>query len=166
MGTILMLSVGALLSGLFLGFKDLLPLMAARRSGSISRRGARDVRVDRDADPEIFDRLLANRSKGAAGGFGIFMAGAVGLSLSWLALVGFGGPLAILIFVFYLCFSAFAAFCLIRGFTTGRMFAFWGMALFGEATRKQNPTWFWIYGALNLLIVLIGVLTLLNAFTR
>ena len=38
---IVMLSLGGLLSGLFLGFRDLLPYLAARRNGMIARKGAR-----------------------------------------------------------------------------------------------------------------------------
>lgn len=154
MGTVLMLSVGALLSGLFLGFRDLAPLLAARKSGVIARKGLRDVRVRRDADPEGFARLLANRSKGATVGFGLSMAGALGLSLTGLAFAGSDGPLAAVIFVIYTGVALFAAFCLIRGFATGRMFAFWSLSLFGDATLKQNPTWFWVYAIINLLIVL------------
>ena len=166
MGWIVMLSLGTLFSGLFLGFRDLVPYMAARRSGVIARKGARDVRVRRDVDPDGFARLLANRSKGATVGFGMSMAGALVLSLFALALTGFSGPSAILIFIAYIGFSLFAAFCLIRGFATGRMFAFWGLTLFGDATRNQSPIWFWTYAALNILIVLGGVSTLSQAFER
>ena len=163
---IVMLSLGGLLSGLFLGFRDLLPYLAARRNGMIARKGARNIRVLRDDDPEGFDRLLANRSKSAALGFGLFAASLLVLSLVWLSFAGASGPLALLIFAVYIGFALFAAYCLIRGFTTGRMFAFWGLALFGEATRKRNPIWFWTYAALNLLTVFGGVSTLLKAFTR
>jgi hypothetical protein len=163
MGWILMLSVGALFSGLFLGFRDLVPYMAARRSGVIRRKGARDVCVRRDADPEGFARLLANRSKGAAIGFGWSMVGFLVLSVFFVAIAGSSGPLAILIFIAYIGFALFATVCLIRGFVTGRMFAFWGMTLFGDAARKQNPTWFWTYAALNLLAVLGGITTVWQA---
>lgn len=166
MGTVLMFSVGALLSGLFLGFRDLAPLLAARKSGVIARKGLRDVRVRRDTDPEGFARLLANRSKGATVGFGLSMIGMLGLSLTWLAFVGSGGPLAIVIFVAYVGFALFAALCLIRGFATGRMFAFWSLTLFGDATLKQNPIWFWVYAALNLLIVLGGLFSLVQGLTH
>lgn len=166
MGLILMLSVGALFSGIFLGFRDLVPYMAARRSGVILRKGAGGVRIRRDDDPDGFARLLANRSKGAAIGFGWSVAGALVLSLFWLAIVGSSGPLALLIFVVYIGYALFAVFCLVRGFATGQMFAFWSLALFGDATRKQNPIWFWIYAALNLLTVLGGASTLLRALVR
>lgn len=166
MGQIVMLSMGALFGGLFLGFKDLIPYLAAQRSGVILRKGAREIRVRRDEDPAGFDRLLANRSKGAAAGFGLFMIGVVGISLFGLALGGFGSPLAVVILIGYACFSLFAVVCLIRGLATGRMFAFWSLTLFGEATRNGNPLWFWVYAALNLLIVLAGVLTLLAAFPQ
>jgi hypothetical protein len=166
MGWIFMLSVGAILSGLFFGFRDLLPLLAAQRSGVIRRKGARDIKVSRDADPDVFARLLANRSKGAAGGFGLFMIGIVGLSLLGLAVAGVSGPLAGVIFVVYFGFAVFAGYCLINGFATGRMFAFWGLTLFGEASLKGNPVWFWIYAAINLVIVLGAALSLLGALTR
>ena len=166
MGLILMLGLGALFSGLFLGFRDLVPYMAAQRSGVIQRKGARNVRIRRDEDPGGFARLLANRSNSAAIGFGLSMVGAFLLSLFALAIAGTGGPLAILIFVAYIGFGLFAAFCLIRGFATGRMFAFWSMALFGDATRKQNPIWFWMYAALNLLTVLGVASTLLQSLAR
>jgi len=158
----LMLSIGAFLAGLILGFRDLVQLLGARRSGVITRRGAGGVRVRRDTDPERFDRLLANRSKGAAIGFGISMLGAVGLGLTVLSIVGFGGPLAIVVLAAYLGFAGFAGYCLVRGLATGRMFAVWSLTLFGEATRKGNPVWFWGYGALNLLIVLFALLVLLG----
>lgn len=163
MGWVLMLSVGALFSGLFLGFRDLIPYLAAQRSGVIQRKGARDVRVRRDDDPSGFSRLLANRSRGATVGFGLSVAGALGLSLFVLALTGTGGPLAVLILIGYAGFGLFAAFCLVRGFVTGRMFAFWSLALFGDAIRKQNPIWFWVYAAINLVIVLSVTLTVLVA---
>jgi hypothetical protein len=85
-GTILIFSVGALLSGLFLGFRDLV----ARKSGLIARKGLRDVRVHRGADPE------------------------------GLALTGSDGPLALVIFIACVGLALFAAFCLIRGFAPGR----------------------------------------------
>jgi hypothetical protein len=149
-----MFSVGALLGGLFLGLKDLAPYVAAKRSGVISRKGARAVRVRRDEDPDGFARLLANRSRGAALGFACAMAGALVLSLFGLAITGNSGPLALAIFAVYAGFGLFAAYCLLRGFLTGRMFAFWSMTLFGEATLKQNPTWFWLYAMLNLVTAL------------
>jgi hypothetical protein len=166
MGFLLMAGVGALFAGVVLGIRDLVPYMTARRSGVIARPGARDVRIRRDEDPDRFERLLASRSRSAATGFGLSMAGALVLSLFWLTLVGGTGPSAILIVVLYSCFALFAAFCLVRGFATGRMFAFWGLALFGEATLKQNPIWFWTYGTLNLVIVLVGASTVLQAFGR
>ena len=166
MGILLMASVGAVFGGLFLGLRDLVPFMAAQRSGSIMRKGARAIRVRRDEDPDGFARLLANRGKGAAIGFGLSIVGALVLSVFGLSFAGSSGPLAILIFVAYLGFALFAVFCLIRGFATGRMFAFWSMALFGDATLKQNPTWFWMYAALNVLTVLWVASVLLNALAR
>jgi hypothetical protein len=159
---ILLFAIGAVFAGLFLGLKDLLPLLAARRSGVVLRKGAREVRVRRDEDPAGFERLLANRSKGAATGFGLSMLGLIGLGLFGLAIAGFSGPLALVILAISVGFSLFALYCLIRGFTTGRMFAFWGFTLFGEAARRANPIWFWIYAALNALSVLGGVSTLLR----
>lgn len=157
-------SVGAFFGGLLLGFKDLLPYLVAQRSGVIVRRG-RETKVRRDQEPEVFERLLANRSKGAATGFGLSMAGAVVLSLFWLAAGGISGPAVVLVFIFYGGFTLFALYCLLRGFTTGKMFAFWGLTLFGEAGRKENPTWFWGYGAMNVLIVLIGLSSMLGAIS-
>jgi hypothetical protein len=157
-------SVGALLGGLFLGFRDLLPYLAAKQSGAIVRKGALGVRVRREEDPEGFDRLLANRSKGALFGFGMSTAGLLVLGLFGLAVVGASGPLAILLFAIFVGFALFAAICLMRGFITGRMFAFWSLALYGDATLKQNPTWFWIYAALNAVIVLTSASALLRAF--
>src|SRR6516162_4067172 len=132
MGAVLMLSVGSIFGGLFLGFRDLIPYLAAKRSGVIMRKGARVVAIRRDENPDGFDRLLANRGKGAATGLGLSMAGVVVLSVFGLAVTGSGGPLAIVISIAYVLFALFAAFCLIRGFGTGRMFAFWSLALFGE----------------------------------
>jgi hypothetical protein len=158
--------IGALFAGLFLGLRDLVPYMAARRSGVISRKGALNIRVRRDEDPDRFARLLANRSKGAALGFGLSVVGAIVLSLFALALAGSGGPLAILIFIVYAGFTIFATYCLVRGFATGRMFVFWSFTMFGEATRKESPTWFWVYAALNVVIVLAGAFVLLQALAR
>lgn len=161
----LMLCIGALFAGLVLGFRDLVPLLAARRSGVIARKGLRDVRVSREADPERFAALLANRGKGAAIGFGIFMAGAAGFGLTCLSIVGYGGPLAAVVLAGYLGFAAFAGYCLVRGFATGRMFAIWSLTLFGDASLKGNPVWFWAYAAINLLVVLGGFLTLIGALS-
>jgi hypothetical protein len=166
MGWIVMLSIGSLFSGLYLGFRDLIPYLAAQRSGVIARKGALTVRVQRDEDPDGFARLLANRSKGAAVGFGLSMVGFIGLSLFVLAITGMAGPLAVVILAVYVGFAVFAVVCLVRGFATGRMFAFWGLTLFGDATLKQNPTWFWVYAALNLLIALGGASTLLQTLAR
>jgi hypothetical protein len=162
LGWLLMGSVGALLGGLFLGFRDLLPYLAAQRSGVVVRKGARGLKVRREEDSEGFDRLLANRAKGAALGFGLSAAGVFVLSLFGLAFAGASGPLAIFIYAISITFGLFALFCLIRGFATGRMFSFWSLALYGEATLKQNPTWFWIYTALNFAIVAITVFPLLR----
>ncbi|MBS0295055.1 MAG: hypothetical protein JSR45_02000 [Proteobacteria bacterium] len=154
-------SIGALLGGLFLACKDLFPYVAARRSGVIVRKGARGQRIRRDEDPEGFARLLANRSRAVALALGLSLAGAAVLGLFALSIFGFSGPLALLILALYAGFALFAAFCLIRGFTTGRMFAFWGFSFFGEATLKQNAIWFWVYALANLLIVLSALSTLL-----
>ena len=163
MGTILMLSVGAIFAGLFMGGRELLPYLAARRTGVIVRPGARDIRVRRDENAESFERLLARRGNGAAAGFGLAVAGAVVISLFVLAMSGFSGPFAILIVLVYLGFGMFASICLVRGFSSGRMFAFFGFMLFGEATRQQNPIWFWIYTLLNCWVVLACVATVLRA---
>lgn len=163
MGAILLGSVGAIFGGLYLLLRDLFPYLAAKRSGVISRKGARSVRVRRDEDPEGFDRLLANRGKGVAFGAAVSTVGALVASLFGLAVFGASGPLALLLFAVFIGFAAFAGFCLVRGFATGRMFAFWGLALYGDATLKGNPVWFWIYAVLNLLIVGLSAFTLLGA---
>jgi len=59
-----------------------------------------------------------------------------------------------------LCLGAFAAGCLIRGAMTGRMFCFFSLMMFGDASRKGNPAWFWAYGLINVVTVLAGLLTL------
>jgi hypothetical protein len=166
MGTILMLSIGAVLSGLVLGIRDLLPFFEARRSGVIVRKGSGHARVRRDEDPDVFSRLLANRSKGATAALGLFMLGLLGVGLSALAFVGFEGPLAIVIFAAYAGFVLFAAFCLIRGFATGHMFAFWSLTLFGGVTRRENAIWFWVYASLNLIIVVSGIAAALQAMAN
>jgi len=158
-------SVGALLGGLFLALKELFPYLAARRSGVIVRKGARGLRIRRDEDPDGFARLLANRSRSIALALGLSLAGAAVLGLFALAVYGFSGPLALLIMALYAAFALFALFCLIRGFTTGRMFAFWGFSFFGEATLKQNAIWFWVYALANLLVVL-GALPTVLSFAR
>jgi hypothetical protein len=155
MGWLLLGSLGALFGGLFLAAKDLFPYLAATRSGVIARKRAGNIRVRRDEDSETFARLLAIRAKGAAVGLAVSMAGAFVLGLFGLAISGFSGPLAILILVISVGFGLFAAFCLIRGFATGRMFAIWSLSLFGEATLKQNPLWFWVYAIANVFVVLI-----------
>lgn len=160
MGWILILSAAAVFGGLIFGLRDLLPYLAARRTGVLSRKGAREVRVRHDEDPAGFKRLLANRSKGAAAGFGLSMIGLIGLGLFWLAVVGVGGPLAILILFGYLSLPPLAAFCLIRGFVTGRMFVFWNFPFLDEATREQDPVGFWVCAAVNSLIVSAGAFAL------
>jgi hypothetical protein len=166
MGFILMTSAGAVFAGLVLGLRELVPYITARRTGVITRPGVREVRVRRDEDFDRFERLLANRSRGAAVGFGLSAAGALLVSFFWLATTGVSGPLATLIYVIYVCFALFAVFCLMRGFTTGRMFAVWSLALFGEADLKQSPIWFWAYAVLNLVSALVGASRLLQAFAR
>ncbi len=159
----MLLAVGVILAGLFLGLRDLAPYLAARRTGVIVRRGALAKKVERETDPDGFARLLANRSKGATLGFGILAAGCLLASLTVLQIVGFGGPLALLIFAVYVGFTIFAAVCLVRGFSSGRMYSFWSLSLFGDAKRTENPTWFWTYAAINVAIVVIGASTVLRA---
>ena len=163
---ILLAGVGAIFGGLYFLFRDLAPYLAAQRSGVIARKGARSVRVRRDEDPAGFARLLANRGKGMAFGGAVSTAGLLVVGLFGLAAFGTGGPLAILIFAVFVGLAAFAGVCLVRGFLTGRMFAFFSIALHGEATLKGNPTWFWIYAALNLVVVLGGARILLGLFVR
>jgi hypothetical protein len=163
---ILMLSVGAVFGGLYLGLRDLLPYLAAVRSGSITRKGALAVRVRRDEDPDRFARLLANRVRGAALGFGLAILGASVLGLFWLAVRGVPGPYAILTLLIVVGLSGFAAYCLVRGLANGRMFVFWSIVFFGEATRKDSPIWFWSYALANLVLVIVGLLSLLGALAR
>jgi hypothetical protein len=166
MGWLLLGSVGAFFGGFYFILRDLLPYLAAQRSGVIARKGARSVRVRRDENPEGFQRLMANRGKGIAFGSAVSAAGLLVLGLFGLAAFGTSGPLALLIFAIFIGFAAFAGVCLVRGLVTGRMFAFFSIALHGEATLKGNPTWFWIYAALNLVVVLGGVRVLLGLFVR
>jgi hypothetical protein len=158
-----MYCIAALLGGLFLGFRDLVPYVAARRSGVITRKGAQNIRVRRDTDPEAFARLLANRSKGAVIGLGVFAFGLLGLGLYGLSLTNSVWA-ALVIVGIYVCFGLFAIVCLVRGFSTGRMFAFWSLTLFGEATRKENATWFWVYSGMNLLVALFAAFVVLGTF--
>jgi hypothetical protein len=159
-----MLGFAAILGGLFLGFRDLAPLLAARQSGVIRRKGSGAARVSREEDLTGFDRLLANRSKGAAIGFGVVTLGVIVTGLSWLSLVGFGGPEALVLLGLYAAFAGLAAYFLIRGFVTGRMFAVYGLSLFGDAGRRENPTWFWVYAAINMLVAINGAWILRQAF--
>lgn len=166
MSWILMFSIGAVFGGLFLGTRDLVPYLTARRSGVITRKGALGVRIRRDEDPDRFARLMANRSRGAAIGFGLSLLGAIVLCMFWLALAGTTAPYVILTYLVSFGFTVFAGYCLVRGLSTGRMFAFWSLIFFGEANRKESPIWFWTYAAINILIVLFGSSSLLAAFAR
>lgn len=150
-----LLAVGALLGGLFLALKDFIPYLTARSSGVIKRKGHAGRKVSRTEDPEQFNRLLANRARSASVGLLVAFAGAVVLSLYAMALFStYKGPLAIFLTLVFVGVGIFAIYCLIRGFATGRMFGFWSLSLYGEATLKQNPTWFWIYTLINVLIVI------------
>lgn len=166
---ILLAGVGAVFAGLYFLVRNLLPYLAAQRSGVISRQGARSVRVRRDEDPDGFKRLLANRAKGLGFGAAVSTAGLLVVGLFGLAMFGTSGPLAVAFTAIFVGFTLFAGFCLVRGFATGRMFAFWSFALYGDAPLKGNPAWFWTYAVLNLLILLNGarmVLGLAAAFAR
>lgn len=160
-----MISIGAVFGGLFLGLRALVPYLAAKRSGVIVRKGDRGLRIRRDEDSDGFERLLANRAKAAVAGLGLSAAGLLVLSFFGLAVSGgSGAPLAILYLAVFAGFTLVASYCLVRGLATGRMFAFWSLAVFGGVTRKQNPTFFWVYTALNVWIVANGTLVLLRAF--
>lgn len=159
---ILLLCLTAFFGGLVLGVRELLSLRAALSSGVIARKGHNRLRYERAADPERFEGLLANRRRGAAAGFGLCVLGGLGLGMFALAFVGFEAPLALVLYLAYLAFVAFAAYCLVQGLRTGHMFAIWSLTLFGEASRKGNPIWFWTYAAINLVIVLSGVVTVLG----
>jgi hypothetical protein len=77
-----MIFIGAVLAGLFFGFRELLPYLSAKATGSIKRRGYSGAVVRRADDPERFRRLLGNRLRGALAGFGI----AALAVLAWLGL--------------------------------------------------------------------------------
>ncbi len=156
-------SIGAVFGGLFLGLRDLIPYLAAQRSGVILRKGARGERIQRAADPERFERLLANRAKSAGAGFGLTMVGALVLVLFALAVTGTAtGPFAVLLILVVLGFGLVAGWCLVRGFLTGRMFGFWSAALYGEAPLKGNPIWFWVYALANVVTLLSAASILLR----
>jgi hypothetical protein len=74
---ILILSGVSVPAGLLLGFRDLLPYLASQRSGVIVRRGYAGTKILRADDAERFGRLLNNRKKGMALGFGLAAAAAV-----------------------------------------------------------------------------------------
>ncbi|HEY3811727.1 MAG TPA: hypothetical protein VGL66_00755 [Caulobacteraceae bacterium] len=166
MGWLVMASVGALLGGLFLCFQNLFPYLAASNSGVIVRKGARGLKVRREEDPDGFARLLSNRGKSAMLGLALSFAGVCVLATFGLAIAGFGTPLALLYFVVSLGFGAFALICLMRGFSTGDMYAFWGFAMQGGANRKQSPQWFWIYALANIFVLLNGGLAVLGFVAR
>ena len=166
MGWLVMGSVGALLGGLFLCFKNLFPYLAAARSGVIVRKGARGLKVRRDEDPDGFARLLANRSRSAMLGLALSFAGVCVLATFGLAIAGVGAPLALLYFVVSIGFGVFALVCLMRGFSTGNMYAFWGFAMQGGAVRKQSPQWFWIYALANIAVLLNAALVVAGFFLR
>jgi hypothetical protein len=163
---LLMGSVGALLGGLFLCVQNLFPYLAAARSGVIVRKGARGLKVRRDDDPEGFARLLANRSKGAILGLALSFAGVCVLVTFGLAIAGIGAPLSLLYFVVSLGIGAFALICLIRGFSTGDMYAFWSFAMQGGAVRKQSPQWFWVYALSNFVVALNAAVAVLGFVAR
>jgi len=73
----LILSGASVLAGVFLGVRDLLPYLAARRSGLIVRRGYAGLKVRRDEDAERFARLLSNRARGMAFGFSLAVLAAI-----------------------------------------------------------------------------------------
>jgi len=77
LGRLLMLGVGAMFGGLFFVFRDLIPYLAAKRSGVITRRGYSAIKVSRDQEPERFANLLASRAKGVAFGFALSGGGLV-----------------------------------------------------------------------------------------
>ncbi|QUD86182.1 hypothetical protein [Phenylobacterium montanum] len=75
------LGVGSFFAGLYFGFRDLLPYLAAKKQGVIVRRGYSAIKVRRDEDPERFRRLLSNRVRGLTMGFGLAAAGALAVVL-------------------------------------------------------------------------------------
>jgi|JI102314A2RNA_FD_contig_61_72991_length_649_multi_1_in_0_out_0_2 hypothetical protein len=67
--------VGAILAGLFLMLRSLLPWLEAQRSGAVKTRGVRPQRIERTVDPERFKGLCRQRLSGALPGFALFMGG-------------------------------------------------------------------------------------------
>lgn len=69
-----MILLGALLAGLFLVLKDLIPWAQAQASGTIRSRGHNRQQVRRSEDPDRFRALSRNRLKGAWPGVILLMA--------------------------------------------------------------------------------------------
>jgi hypothetical protein len=89
-GRILMVGVGSFFAGLFLGFRDLMPYLAAKASGVIVRKGYAGQKVVRSEDPDRFARLLGNRVKGILIGFGLCAAGALAVAYAGVVMFGPG----------------------------------------------------------------------------
>ena len=75
-GYFVIYGVGSIFAGLFFALCDLLPYLAAKRSGTIRRRGYAGVVVRRDEDPERFRRLTGARLRGVLFGLALSIGGA------------------------------------------------------------------------------------------
>jgi len=80
-------SIGAILGGLFLLLRDLLPYMAAQRTGVIRTLGHSRKPVLRTEEPGRFDALCRNRADGAITGAMVIAVGLVWAFIGLLALI-------------------------------------------------------------------------------
>jgi len=69
--------IGAVIGGLFLMLRELLPLLQARQSGVIRSKGHGARRIERAVDPDRFEGLCRARLKAAATGGLLAIGGAV-----------------------------------------------------------------------------------------
>ncbi len=90
-----MIVIGALLAGLFLILKDLVPLTAALGTGAIQTRGHRRQKVERATDPQRFRNLCRNRYRGIGLGLVVVAAG-IGWALKPWLLSLMAAPLVVL----------------------------------------------------------------------
>ncbi|MND70855.1 hypothetical protein D3C80_623720 [compost metagenome] len=69
--------IGALVGGLFLMLRELLPLLKARQTGVIRSTGHAGRRIERAVDPERFEGLCRARLKAASAGGLLALGGVV-----------------------------------------------------------------------------------------
>ncbi len=67
--------IGAVLAGLFLMLRELLPAFEAGRTGVIRSKGAAAIRIERAAEPERFEAMRRGRFRAARFGIGLAAAG-------------------------------------------------------------------------------------------